>query len=491
MKVRLYNFKMIVHSSLLHLRFFITFICLTLFLSNTYASPPKGALHQDSYPISEIKFPKKDYSLIVLDLESGKVITSHQEKEPMILASVSKLFTSIYALRSLGVDYQFQVTVHTSGKVKGGVLLGDLYLKSNGAPYLLAPHIVSIIQQIQSQGIYQIKGNFYLDDTALAFTERLSPLGLEDQTDNPSMGALNIEFNRFRVWKQKEIHPPLEAFKITSSPISGEGVKFSHLGPLHWEVKTKEKIKNWEEIPSRDSTMYTGHFFHYLANLHGLKLSLPSRKKVNDKAKIIAFYKGLTTPRLVQLGLEYSNNLISETLLKASTKQRTGKVFNSNESASYMHQWLQSEFKNVNWQNSHFENGSGLTIKNKVTALTMVQYLQEVANEKFKHSTFWSLLSINGHSGGIRKRLRDPKLAYRIYAKTGSLHYVNNLAGYFIAKSNKKYAFALFFTDQKKRNLLNAKNSKAQNKLRYMSKRWYRKTQQLQDSILKEWIQSL
>ena len=443
----------------------------------------------------DLNIPKDHYSFVLLDLESEKVIAKHRENTPMILASVSKLFTSFYALKTLGNDYQFRVTVSYDGKIQNGILEGDLYLKSNGAPYLLANHMVSLIQQIQIKGIKKVNGNFYIDDSALAFTPKLSTLGLEDQTDNPSMGALNVEFNRFKIWNKKQAHPPLKAFKIVTKNLKEEGLKFSNQQSsndmFHWQVNSNEKIRNWEEVPTRNSSMYAAYFFQYLANLHGLHITSPKKRKLPIKAKLLASYEGLPLYRLTQLGLEYSNNLISETMLKASAKNQTNMILSSKESAKVMHQWLQKTFKTVPWKKSEFVNGSGLTLSNKVSALTMTKYLQSIQKEKFGPSTFWSLLSINAQSGGIRKRIKNPEYAYRIYAKTGSLYYVNNLAGYLIAKSNKKYAFALFFTEQEKRKALNGTNSIKKEKLRKNSSRFYKKTTQLQDQILQGWIDKL
>ena len=439
----------------------------------------------------EFKISNQHYSLALLELESGNVITKHRENDPMILASVSKLYTSYYALKSLGGDFQFEVKVSYTGDIKEGILNGDLYLKSNGAPYLLANNLISIIQQIKAKGINKVSGNFFIDDSELAFTPKLSELGLEDQTDNPSMGALNLEFNRFRIWNMKATHPPLEAIKITTKDQKANGLKFSFQNNMQWQINSQEKINNWEELPTRNSTMYAGHFFQYLANLHGLHLNSPQMKKIPTNAHEIASYRGLTLNRLAQLGLEYSNNLIAETLLKASAKKHTGKVLNSKQSAEHMHLWLKKNITSVPWDSEYFENGSGLTLKNKASALSMVKFLQALSSEQFGQTSYMSLLSINAHSGGIRNRLKNPEYAYRVYAKTGSLYYVNNLAGFLIGKSNKLYAFALFFTDKENRAMLTGPNSDKKEKLRKSSKGWYQKTVKIQDQILSEWIDKL
>ncbi len=433
-----------------------------------------------------------DYSFTLIELESKKIIVEQDKEKPMVLASVSKLFTLFYSLSILGPQYRFETSVYSKGKISNRVLEGDLYLVGTGAPYLTAPQLLSLIHQVKDKGIKKVKGKLFLDDSALEFTTRLSPLGLEDQADNPSMGALNIEFNRFSIWgRGKEPLPPLKNLSLEIKKEKSNGLKFKNSSTAKeekWFVYQKEKMKFIEDIPTRDSTFFTGHYFQYLAGLHGLEVSKIEKAQRPSDSKKIATHKGLPLERLAYLGIEYSNNLIAETLLKTSVKESKRKSYPSDESAKLMHEWLKGKFSKVNWNKSQFQNGSGLTLNNQVSALNMAQYLSEIAQTSFEGRSFWSLLSINSHSGSLAKRLTSPDLAFRVYAKSGSLYYVNNLAGYLIGKSGKKYAFALFMTDEKKRESLGGDNSPEKNKLRLESKKWYQQTARFQDEIIKGWI---
>jgi len=436
--------------------------------------------------------PKDDYSYALLELANNKLVTSHNLNRPMVLASVSKLFTMHYALSQLGAGFQFETKVYFSGKVENSIAKGKLYLVGSGDPYLVAPNLISIIKQIQRAGIKKLDGEFFYDDSELSFTHRLSSLGLEDQPDNPSMGALNLEFNRFKVWgKGQQIHPPLESIELQSKNKSSNGLKFDFLSEKKmetWRVNKKESLKFIEDLPTRNSSVFTAEYFRFLAKKHGLELPEGRPGKWANKGKLLGTHKSLPLRRLATLGLEYSNNLIAETLLKMAAKEHSQKTLDSEKASQLMHKWLQRKLNQVNWKQSSFKNGSGLTLHNKVNAKTMVQYLGGVDKEFYGSKSFWSLLSINAHSGGLARRLRHPKYAFRVYGKTGSLYYVSNLAGFLVADSGKKYAYALMMTDKSKREQLNSKNSALNNKLRSRSKSWFSLSIKEQDKLLKEWI---
>ena len=253
----------------------------------------------------------------------------------------------------------------------------------------------------------------------------------------------------------------------------------------------KMRMRSIEDLPSKNSNLFTSSFFHYLADLHGLSLPDPQNKKVPENSTLLASHKGIPLIRLASLGLEYSNNLIAEmAMLKAVKKLSKGKK-SLLESASYMHKWFKEKFPHITWKGSHFNNASGLNLNNKIGSKDMPQLLFSLQNVNFNERSFWSLLSINGHSGGLARRLKHPSLAFRIYGKTGSLYYVNNLAGYLMGKSGKKYAFALFTSDEKKRKLLSKLEPEKGRFLRTGSRGWRRRSMKRMDKKLQSWITRL
>ena len=138
------------------------------------------------------------------DPTNNKVIKNFNQDKPMVLASVSKLYTVNYVLNQLNPDSRIltEVLIRSDAKIKDGKLFGDLIIKPNGNPYITAQNFVDLIYQIKEHGISEVKGRFIISTLGSWHTDRLSSLGLEDQADNPAMGAFNFEFNRFNIDKK-------------------------------------------------------------------------------------------------------------------------------------------------------------------------------------------------------------------------------------------------------------------------------------------------
>lgn len=436
-------------------------------------------------------------SFVLMDLESGKVIEKKNENQSMILASVSKLFSIPFALKILSPNDTFQTSLFVDGKIDkdNGELKGDLYLKGSGDPYLTVQNLISLIYQIKNKGISKVTGEFFLDDSEVLFTERISPIGLEDQADNSSMGALNVEFNRFKIWRNlKEASPTLPNIKIKSLNKKGAGLKFKHNSQNkkieEWTINLKENMKIFEAVPTRDSTLFSGYYFRYLAKLHGLELPAAKRKNVVkiSKLKLIAKHDSLSMHELAGLGIEYSNNVIAESLLLSAHKKQGKHPKTLKESSELLLSSLKKMYPKLAWDKLSLENGSGLSLGNKTSAKFMANYLRELSNVNFSDRSFWSFLSINGHSGALSRRMNLPSMNFRVYGKTGSVYFVNNLAGYIIAKSGKRFAFSFFSTDEKRREILNGVNNSKVDKVRKKSGQWWKAETRFMDNMISKWI---
>jgi D-alanyl-D-alanine carboxypeptidase/D-alanyl-D-alanine-endopeptidase (penicillin-binding protein 4) len=463
---------------------FLAFFILTSF------SLHAGEMNSTIAPILTKKnIPHKNLAYAVVDLENGKLVHGYQQETPMILASVSKIISLYYSLSILGGDYRFKTMMSFDGK--------NLYLKGTGDPYLTTAHLTSFIHALKRKGIKKIEGKFIYDQSEFFFSERLSALGLEDQPDNPSIGALNVEFNRYRIWRPGHKHiPPLDILEIESTKKANPpGVKFQPKqkkdGLITWQASKKTKYKFTEELPSRNAGLYVASFFKYLANLQGIDLPEPEGGIVPGNANVIHTHKSLPLNELASLAIEYSNNIFAEMPMLAAVKKQTGKKLNLEESANTMKSWLEKNIKNVNWKQASLKNGSGLTLENKVSPETLAMFLHQVKDTEFDGRSYWSLLSISGQSGWGKRRLNSPYYSYRVMAKTGSLFYVNNIAGYFTAKSGKSYSFSILMTDHKNRNILNQSNSVKVDSVRQNAKQWSRNTTPAIDEIIMKLIDTL
>jgi len=431
------------------------------------------------------------------DTTNNKVVKNIDQDKPMVLASVSKLYTINYVLNNLDPNSKIltEVLIDTNSKIKDETLFGDLIIKPNGNPYLTAQNFLDLIYQIKESGIREVKGRFIVSTYGSWQTDRLSTLGLEDQADNPAMGPLNFEFNRFNVDKKTNSPiPPMSYLKVTRRKLNSPGLKYQLIKKNDneevWAKNLNEKHKKREALPTRNSTLFSAYSFQFLAKAHGLILPDPEELSTKEfsgpKMKVVATQESLTLSRLAELGLEYSNNLIAEMLLfQVSSKDP---LHASLEMLSwYKNKYSKDEFS---WDKTTLVNGSGLSLENQTTSKNLSLLLSHIYNSSKLKRKLITYLSINGHSGGIRRRLYKVDQSYRVYAKTGSLFFVNNLAGYLIAKSGKLYSFSIFTTDKKMREVLSKPNSKKVDKIRKKNKKWYVRSNQVIDNTISKFIQN-
>ncbi len=448
------------------------------------------------------------YSFIPLNNKKNQ--TNYQSEIPFIPASVSKVFTALYALKNLGPDFRYKTMVYKTGKIEDGVLKGDLILKGTGDPSLTLARLMDLVLEVRALGIKKVEGNLFYDDSLFPPTLMLSEFGAGDQTYNPGLSALNLEYNRMSIYRKGSTKaryaefialPPLDHIKIEKTddefPI-GQNFLFKKDNPGEvWQLNNKKGYRLIEEVPVRRTSRRTAESFRHLLELWGIQAP-PSRfSKTPKDALLVAEDRSASLINLLALTLEYSNNLYAEQILLTSSKKT-----NLKEAAKVMSEWIKERVPECK---EDLVNGSGLTTEHKITAHCLSQFLANFAFVTSEHKEsrgFMSLLSINGQSGWLKSRLKKPETSFRIWAKTGSLDYVSNIAGVLFTLSGKAYAFTLSLNDSPKRERIDLAQGKKPSELKKKERRelkkwlrganrWSRKAKEASDKLLEHFIQTL
>ncbi len=452
-------------------------------------------------------FKEENLSFAFKNLDGPNDFFGHNSQEPFIPASLTKIFTALYALKNLGADYQYVTSLYYKGKIKDGVLIGDLYLKGTGDPSLTMARLMDLAMDLRAKGIKKINGNFFYDESVLPSISALSNFGNGDQTYNPGISALNLEFNRITLYRDgakrtKNANfvpmPPMVHMQIQKSKKSFPlGTRYRYredAGGEIWEVSEKERYNLFEDIPVRRPSKRTAETFRTLTELWGIPLPPARPGTLPSNPELIGLDKSQPLLRLLALTLEYSNNLYAEQILLTATKKKS-----ILEAATVLSNWLKKSIPSCELP---LLNGSGLTSEHQVRPTCFVDFLDKFALSPVAKRGFMSLLSINGQSGWLKSRLRHPDTNFRIWAKTGSLDYISNIAGVLFTLSGKRYAFSLSLTNLEKRNIIDEAIKKEQdpgtnslakrsNRLKKNASRWSRQAKVLADNLLKHFIQTL
>jgi len=93
-------------------------------------------------------------------------LVAYHAEQPFLLASTTKVVTSLAALDLLGPQHRWRTTAYASGAVVGGRLAGDLVIVG-GAVGLTSNELRRWFRQMHDEGLQTITGNIVLDDVSL------------------------------------------------------------------------------------------------------------------------------------------------------------------------------------------------------------------------------------------------------------------------------------------------------------------------------------
>lgn len=412
--------------------------------------------------IDESSFKTARWGIIAISLKDGRVVCGRNAQELFNPASIEKLLTSIVALDKLGVDFRWKTSIYSTGEIENGTIGGDLVLYGNGSPDFDNEQLNTLVQQLNRKKITKIKGNIIGDESyftgdnlgdgwawnevqwyygaassALSFNQNQAKVMIAD--GKPKSDSKYVELsgevqpvedieavglkrelgtNKVYVWgngKNLDVkiavnNPALLAAKILKETLEKNGI----------EVEGEAKSADWK-----------------------------SADKLNaENAVEFASVESRTIGEIVQKMNKDSINLYAELILKTLGKKFGGEAPDADAKiqklrgddaagTAVIEKWLAEH--NVAEDEISVHDGSGLSRLNFVTPESIGRALVYASQSKFAE-TFKNSLPVAGRSGTLRNRLGI--VSGRILGKTGSITYVNSLAG-FAKTSDETLAFVI------------------------------------------------
>lgn len=96
-------------------------------------------------------------------IQSGPVLlANHQGEVPLPAASLTKIATSLAALKTWGPDHQFETLISATGPVRDGVLQGDLVITGSGDPFFIWEEAIALGNSLNQLGINRVTGNLVI-----------------------------------------------------------------------------------------------------------------------------------------------------------------------------------------------------------------------------------------------------------------------------------------------------------------------------------------
>ncbi len=388
-------------------------------------------------------------------------------------ASVTKLFSTSFALTKLGPDSRFSTRVRVAekpradGRVTGSLSLvggGDPTLTGRGYPYgspnrpALAA-LAELADQVVSAGVTRVEGDILGDDALWPWEPVPDGWSHDDLTWEFGASPSALEVNEGAVQltllpgaspgmlARVAIQPNVEYFtldnRVATMAAGARQIRVIRMpGSRQIQLTGQMAIsdKGWSsELAQDDPAHFAAVAFKQLLIERGVAVDGVARAQHRAVGQPMTARAGVTlaersSPPLIEILTvvnKVSQNLLAEMMLRAA-----GGVEGLREYLAGM--GIAGPRSGATA--ARFEDGSGLSRLTAVTPDAMVRLL----SQKQTADNFIATLPWGGVDGSLKMRFGRDDRATRIRAKTGGMTGVKTLAGYIDSPTRGRLAFAIF-----------------------------------------------
>ena len=352
-----------------------------------------------------------DTSLIaisVYDVTTESQVYEFHADRSMAPASCMKVATAVAALKTLGMDYRYNVSLQIRGEMKRDTLVGTLLLVADDDP--LFNDFTPLVRKMKSRGFRNFRGNIILN-LAREDTLKAHPTG--KTWDIPYHKAPLLMKGKERITKQ---------FMAT---LSANGISFK-----------KDNTVNSAKAKGR----YGDGRYHYVARIsHDIKEIITPMliNSSNVKADALFYH------------LDWKKGILPNKQMAWDSIHHTERFWNEILSPEDTTKCL---FPRPVKPQLAYKDGSGLSPDNLLTANTLVDMLRYAYKDENLRNYFINeaLASpASARSGSLLTRMARPEYKNRIFVKTGTLVTKggSSLSGYLEGFDGHWYIFSIIHED--------------------------------------------
>jgi D-alanyl-D-alanine carboxypeptidase/D-alanyl-D-alanine-endopeptidase (penicillin-binding protein 4) len=437
--------------------------------------------------IAQPRFAAAHWGVKIVSLDSGQTWFDHNAGKYFIPASNTKLFTGAVALDRLGPDFRIRTSLYAARRPNAsGTLEGDLIVYGRGDPsFSRRFHKANPLQPLEAladglaaAGVERITGDLVGDESFLR-ADALGSGWTWDDLDyyySAEVSALSVNDNVLDVAVQPatevgarcevQISPPTEFAVISNLTVTatnrakrsialrralGENVIFvtgqmALDDPGYSDPITVHKPAGLFLDLLQQALRRRGISIAGTLRTVGWRERETQPLDVSKLAEL-AFVESPPFSVLLNEMEKPSQNLHAQLfLLQVGTRGQAGsdRVQTAEEAGI-------AELKSLLNQAGIasgvlFEEGSGLSRRHLVTPSATVALLKHMNTHRWADA-FRESLPIAGVDGTLRNRMRETAAAGNVRAKTGTLRYVNALAGYVATAAGERLAFACYLNN--------------------------------------------
>jgi D-alanyl-D-alanine carboxypeptidase/D-alanyl-D-alanine-endopeptidase (penicillin-binding protein 4) len=428
-----------------------------------------------------------EWGVEVMDAATGDVLYERDADKYFVPASNMKLLTTALALDKLGVEYRFQTTVETNGKLgTDGVLAGDLILVGRGDPNLsnrkfpfetkeefdgLPDRVISeLADGVVARGVKEISGDIVGDDSY--FPRERYPDGWEigDMVweYGAAISAIVVNDNTVTL----TLTPGERAGAPVTDSVEPATTEFAVKNVVVTSKAGEKADLRLTREPGSDSVVVTGtmparatprklllaiqepaqHAASMLAKLlaergvkcHGKVRAMHEPDGPGVVRTVLAEHMSLRLGDTVKLVNKISQNLHTEVLLRTAARQQ-GEWATPEDLMKFPEEFYVRA--GIPLGDVVQVDGSGLSRQDMVTPRAFVALLQ-FAQRQAWFPAYYASLPVAGADGTLNERMKAGVLTGRIHAKTGSVTHVRALSGYAETSGGRRLIFSFLANNQ-------------------------------------------
>jgi len=435
--------------------------------------------------------PATSFALDVRPVEAGDappLVAWHADR-PFLLASTTKVVTSLAALDLLGPEHRWRTTAYATDPVVGGRVAGDLVIVG-GAVGLTANELRRWFGQIRAEGVQTIAGNIVLDDVALLheLDPRQAATTVAERSPDAPIDPRTYNLGKLRVTVRAAAG---ERATVTIKPSPANvrivnDVFMDGSGCAAWarwksadEIGAGPPLQLW--VRGRWRADCAAEDIAYVAPPAGARLDpelgeqrpqpIAAPKLVTDlwaeaggalKGRVVVRDTAAPRPRRVAWSSELltpvgevlremnktSNNEAARSVLLSLASAGDGEpglhVGALKAAQERMREWLRAQ--GLRDGDITVVVGSGQSRAERGKPRAVVELLRN-AWRSADSQTLVDSLPIAGVDGTLIHRMTSGAATGQAYLKTGTLSDTRALAGYVRAKSGRVYAVSMIVTD--------------------------------------------
>ncbi|WP_284615713.1 D-alanyl-D-alanine carboxypeptidase/D-alanyl-D-alanine endopeptidase [Aquabacterium humicola] len=406
--------------------------------------------------LARAQVPLEAISIVVQ--EAGSSATprlSWQAQQPQNPASLFKLATTYAALDLLGPGYAWITPVWLKGRLRDGVLEGDLVIKGSGDPKLVPERLWLLLRRVQQLGVREIRGDIVLDRSAFAV-----PAGTPADFDGEPLKAYNVQPDALLLSHKALVYtftpdaangvarvgvePALQGLQVDAqvplsagpcddwravlkaTPADPDRMRFAGTYPLSCGERS------WP-VAYADPGSFNARLLQAAWRELGGRLSGVVR---DGSAPTVPPTFEVSSPALAELVRDinkFSNNVMAQQLFLTlgATQRGSGTV---EASRAVLRDWLLSRL-GERGEGIVVDNGSGLSRETRMSAEQLALLLQAAWRSPVMPEMIASL-PLAGVDGTARRARSG---GGRAHLKTGSLRDVAGIAGYALGPNGRRW----------------------------------------------------